>query len=227
MSHIILFDIDGTLVLTGGAGGRAMRRAFRDVFGVDDAFEGIPMPGRTDLSILGDALARAGIARANDSVTRFCERYYHHLAEALQEPHPRKTIMPGVRELLDALQEREDVFLALLTGNFVKSARLKLEYFDLWRYFPCGGFGDDAEERHGLLRAALSRAEAHGALAAASARVMVVGDTPLDVACATAAGAQAVAVATGPVDAAALRACGADVVFEDLSDTKAFLELLS
>jgi phosphoglycolate phosphatase len=227
LSHIILFDIDGTLVLTGGAGGRAMRRAFHDVFGIDNAFDGVPMPGRTDLSILGDALARAGISNEHGRLAPFCERYYRHLADALQEPHPRKLIMPGVRDLLDALQQRDDVFLALLTGNFVTSARLKLEYFDLWRYFPCGGFGDDAEERHRLLPVALSRAEAHGAPKTGSARVMVVGDTPLDVACAAAAGARAVAVATGPVDTAALRACGADVVFEDLSNTRAFLDLLS
>ena len=226
MSHIILFDIDGTLVLTGGAGGRAMRRAFHEVFQIDDAFDGIPMPGRTDLSIIRDALTRAGLANENVRIARLCERYFYHLAEALHEPHPRKLIMPGVRELLDALQRREDVFLALLTGNFARSAQLKLEYFDLWRYFRCGAFAEDAEDRNHLFPVALERAAAQGALVPAADRVIIVGDTPRDVACAAASGARAVAVATGPVDVATLRACGADAVLDDLSDTNAFLDLL-
>lgn len=227
MSYIILFDIDGTLVLTGGAGGRAMRRAFHDVFDIDATFDGIPMPGRTDLSIIRDALTRAGLANEKVRIAQLCERYFHYLPEALREPHPRKIIMPGVRELLDALQQREDVFLALLTGNFARSAQLKLEYFDLWRYFRCGAFAEDAEDRNALLPVALARAVAHGAPAPAADRIIVVGDTPLDVACAAASGARAVAVATGPADAATLQACGADVVFDNLSDTRAFLDLLA
>lgn len=226
MSHIILFDIDGTLVLTGGAGGRAMRRAFREVFQVDNAFDGIPMPGRTDLSIIRDALARAGMADENGRTSLLRDRYFCHLAKALREPHPRKMIMPGVRSLLSALQRRNEVFLALLTGNFSTSARLKLEYFDLWQYFRCGAFGEDAEDRDHLLPIALARAAAQGAPTLPADRVMVVGDTPLDVACAAASGARAVAVATGPVDAETLRRCGANVVFDDLSDTDAFLKLI-
>jgi len=226
LSHIILFDIDGTLVLTGGAGGRAMHRAFRDVFNIEDAFDGIPMPGRTDLSIIRDALKQAGLVHEDGPITRLRDRYFHHLAEALEERHPRKVIMPGVRELLDALHRRDDVFLALLTGNFARSAQLKLEYFDLWRYFRCGAFADDAEDRNQLLPIALERAAIHGAPGLSPERVIVVGDTPRDVACAAASGARAVAVATGPADVATLRACGADVVFEDLTDTDRFLALL-
>ena len=226
MSHIILFDIDGTLVLTGGAGGRAMRRAFLDEFEIDNAFDGVPMPGRTDLSILNEALTRTGLGNETGRTAHFFERYFHHLAAALHEPHPLKTTMPGVRELLDALHQRTDVFLALLTGNFARSAQLKLEYFDLWRYFRCGAFAEDSEDRNQLVPIALERAAAHGAPAPALERVLVVGDTPLDVACAAASGACAIAVATGPADAATLRECGADIVFDDLSDTNAFLRLL-
>jgi phosphoglycolate phosphatase len=226
LSHIILFDIDGTLVLTGGAGGRAMRRAFREVFDIEGGFDGIPMSGRTDLSIIRDALKQAGLVHDNGPIARLRDRYVQHLAEALQEPHPRKLIMPGVRELLDVLQRRDDVFLALLTGNFMRSAQLKLEHFDLWRYFRCGAFADDAEDRNQLLPVALERAARHGAPALPPEQVIVVGDTPLDVECAAASGARAVAVATGSADVATLRACGADVVFEDLTDTSAFLALL-
>jgi phosphoglycolate phosphatase-like HAD superfamily hydrolase len=226
LSHLILFDIDGTLVLTGGAGGRAMRRAFHDVFQVDNAFEGIPMPGRTDLSLLREALARAGLTKDGGRLDQFQASYYDHLVDALQEPHPGKVVMPGVRELLDALSRRDDVFLALLTGNFAPSARLKLQHFDLWRYFPCGAFGEDAEDRNLLVPIAVERAQRHGARVPAPDRVIVVGDTPHDVTCAVRAGARAVAVATGPADVATLRGCGAHVVFENLSDTGAFLELL-
>ena len=93
--------------------------------------------------------------------------------------------MPGVRELLDALSRRDDVYLALLTGNYEEAARLKLEYFDLWRYFSCGAFGDDAPDRNGLLPKALARVAACGGPAASARRAsVVIGDTPLDVACA-------------------------------------------
>jgi phosphoglycolate phosphatase-like HAD superfamily hydrolase len=226
LSHIILFDIDGTLVLTGGAGGRAMRRAFHDVFHVDNAFDGIPMPGRTDSSLLTEALSRAGLVYEEDRVGHFRACYFNHLADALQEPHPGKRVMPGVPLLLDALSQRDDVFLALLTGNFGPSARLKLLHFDLWRYFQCGAFGEDAEDRNLLVPIAVERARSHGAKVTDVKRVIVVGDTPLDVACAVAAGARAVAVATGPADVTTLRRSGAHEVFEDLSDTVAFLKLL-
>lgn len=226
MSYLILFDIDGTLVLTGGAGSRAMRRAFHDVFRVDNAFDRIPMPGRTDSSLLAEALARAGLAYEDGRVGRFRSCYYDHLADELREPHPGKRVMPGVRPLLDALSQRDDVFLGLLTGNFGPSARLKLQHFDLWRYFPCGAFGEDAEDRNLLVPIAVERARSHGAHVPAAERVIVVGDTPLDVACAIASGALAVGVATGPADVPTLRRSGAHEVFEDLADTEAFLRLL-
>jgi phosphoglycolate phosphatase-like HAD superfamily hydrolase len=222
-----LFDIDGTLVLTGGAGSRAMGRAFEEVYRVANAFDGVAVSGRTDHNILVEVFERAGVAPEPAPFAAFCERYYEHLALALAEPHPQKGVMPGVRALLDALAPRRDVFVGLLTGNFAPSARLKLEHFDLWQYFPWGAFGDDAADRNGLLPVAVARARANGAPAVAPDRVIVVGDTPLDVACAAASGARAVAVATGSADAATLQACGADVVFEDLSDTRAFLALLA
>jgi len=226
LSHIVLFDIDGTLVLTGGAGGRAMGRAFHDVFQIASGFDGIAMPGRTDLSIIREAFDRAGLAHGDDRFGRFCERYCQRLAEALGEPDTRTRVMPGVHELLDALQVRADVFVGLLTGNLAASARLKLEDAGLWRYFRCGAFGEDAADRNALLPLAVARARSQGAPPVPPERVIVVGDTPLDVACAAASGARSVAVATGSADPATLRASGADVVFEDLSDTAAFLTLL-
>ena len=134
--------------------------------------------------------------------------------------------MPGVRPLLDALTLRPDVYLGLLSGNYERAARLKLEYFDLWRYFRCGAFGDDAPERNGLLPQALAHIRACGGPAAAPSETVVIGDTPLDIACAAASGARSVAVATGGYDATTLRASGADIVFADLQDRDAVLAAL-
>ena len=118
------------------------------------------------------------------------------------------------------------MYLALLTGNYEAAALLKLEYFDLWRYFPCGAFGDDAPDRNGLLPKALARVTACGGPAIAPEHTVVIGDTPLDVACAAAGGARSIAVATGSHGVDALRASGADFVFEDLSDTEAVMRAL-
>src|SRR5438045_9094732 len=123
--------------------------------------------------------------------------YLAHLQGELESPNPRKTMMPGIRRLLDRLASREDTYLALLTGNYQKAARLKLEHFDLWRYFPCGAFADDAADRNSLLPKALERIRACGGPAVRPADVIVLGDTPHDVECALAAGARPVGVATG------------------------------
>jgi phosphoglycolate phosphatase len=223
---IVLFDIDGTLVLTGRAGSRAMGRAFEDLFGISRAFDGIQMAGRTDRWILEDAAVRAGIDLTGSNFRRFRQRYSERLLEALPEPGHGKGILPGVQPLLEALALRPDVFLGLLTGNSEEGARIKLEYFNLWHFFRCGAFGDDVHDRNELFSVAMSRAEACGAPRVSPQDVIVVGDTVLDVACAVAAGARSVAVATGPSDTETLRQSGADVVVEDLSDTAAFLKLL-
>jgi phosphoglycolate phosphatase-like HAD superfamily hydrolase len=132
--------------------------------------------------------------------------------------------MPGITALLDTLERRDDVFLGLLTGNFADAARIKLEHFDLWRYFRCGAYGDDAPDRNELVTVALARARECGT--DRFDRIFIVGDTPHDVACAAAGNATSIAVATGGFDVHALRAAGADVVFEDLTDAEAFLRVI-
>jgi phosphoglycolate phosphatase len=220
MPTLILFDIDGTLVLTGGAGSRAMTCAFHDVFGVEDAFRGISMPGRTDPLIVADAVARARVTATADTLQRFRDCYRECLAEEIVRPGPRKGVLPGVRALLDVLHARRDVFLALLTGNYTEAARLKLEYFDLWRYFSCGAYGEDAADRDQLVPVAAGRARACGLPAEALEPVIVIGDTPLDVRCAHSSNAFALMVATGGHSVEELKRSGADAVFEDLSDTE-------
>lgn len=200
-----------------------MTHAFRELFAVADAFRGIPMPGRTDALILSDAAAAHGIQPGSPDLARFREVYLRHLGRELEQPGSRKGVMPGVRQLLDALAGRRDVFLALLTGNYEAAARIKLEHFGLWQYFACGAFGDDAHDRNGLLPKAVERIAACGGPVIAPQETIVIGDTPLDVACAAASRAHSIAVATGSHSVDELRAAGADVVFEDLSDVAAVL----
>ena len=227
MRKLVLFDIDGTLVLTGGAGLRAMNRALEEVFGHADGLDGIAVAGRTDWAILADAARRVGRTLDGTLLTDLERRYVANLAEEMHHPgHGRKGVMPGIREILEAIDRREDVVAGLLTGNFEAGARVKLGYFDLWRYFRFGAFGGDAADRNALVPFAVERARACGLPEIGDADVLVVGDTPHDVLCAHAAGAIAVAVATGSSSVEELRAAGAEYVFEDLSDTEVLLRLL-
>lgn len=225
--YLILFDIDGTLVLTGRAGMRAMNRACQDIVRHEDPMAGVAFAGRTDWSILEDILRKHGRTMDGAILAELRDRYVRHLEEEIRLPGTGvKDVMPGVRELLDELHRREDAALALLTGNFVEGARIKLEYFDLWKYFPCGAFGGDAASRNDLVPIARARARACGLPDVEPANVLVVGDTPHDVECALVAGATPIGVATGGYSVDQLRASGATLVFEDLSDTRAFLDLL-
>jgi phosphoglycolate phosphatase-like HAD superfamily hydrolase len=235
---LLLFDIDGTLVLTGGAGIRAMNRACEELVGHGQALANIPVAGRTDRIILTDVVRQAGHTLDDGLLDRLRERYIENLRDEIERPGRTqnfeslggrgglKAIMPGIRELLDALERRDDVFLGLLTGNFEAGARIKLEHFDLWRYFRCGAFGDDSADRNDLVPVAARRARECGAPDLPAEHILVVGDTPHDIACARAAGAVPVAVATGGFTADQLRGHGADIVFEDLSRTGEFLNLL-
>jgi phosphoglycolate phosphatase len=226
-AKLILFDVDGTLVLSGGAGVRAMNRAFEALGGVGDAFAGVRMAGRTDQAIVLDVLSRLGLSLDESWHRRFRETYFACLREEIEHPAPEKRMMPGIRPLLDALVARDDVWMGLLTGNFEEGARIKLAHFDLAGYFAWGAFAEDSADRNALVPIALARAAEQGAPGFARDRVFVVGDTPLDVACARAAGVRAIAVATGPYDTGTLRASGADAVFADLSDGAAFLQAIA
>src|SRR5262245_46226186 len=158
-----------------------MARAFEELFGIANAFDGIPAAGRTDASILSDALSAHRLARHDPRVSSFRPVYLRHLSREIGEPGPRKGVMPGIRPLLDTLAAQDDVFLALLTGNFEAAAEIKLAHFDLWRYFRCGAFGDDAPERNGLLAKAITRVAECGGPVVEPRHAVIIGDTPLDV----------------------------------------------
>ncbi len=224
---LVLFDIDGTLVLTGGAGIRAMNRAGQSVLGVPRILDGVPVAGRTDWSIFRDALDRIGRDLDGELFARLREAHVANLREEiLARGDGVKAVMPGVHDLLSALGSRGDVSLGLVTGNFHEAARIKLEHFDLWRHFRCGAFGEDAVDRNDLVPFALERARGCGVPDVPYEDVLVVGDTPHDVACAAAVGAVPIAVATGTFTVDQLRQAGAPVVLSDLSDTAGFVRLM-
>jgi phosphoglycolate phosphatase len=223
MTKLILFDIDGTLVLTGGAGARSMGFAFRDVFGLELDGAAVAMAGRTDAWIVSQMARHHGIKVDDAMLARFHSAYVGHLEREIHEPGPRKGILPGVRDVLEALAPRQDVQLALLTGNFEDGARIKLQYFDLWRYFGSGAFGDSSHDRNSLLAIAMASAEGARGTRVRADEVVIVGDTPLDVGVALAGGTRSLGVATGSYDTAALEASGADAVLKDLSDVDAVL----
>jgi len=213
---ILLFDIDGTLIRTGGAGKAAMEGALRTAFGVDTIRDVVPYSGRTDRAIGLDLLTVHGLAATPENVRRLNEEYLRLLPGALRT-RPG-TVCPGVAALLPRLADRADVRLGLLTGNTRAGAREKLTHFGLWNYFPFGGFGDDHHDRDDVARAAVAEAGAHLGAAIDPADVWVIGDTPLDVRCARAVGAYAVVVATGWHPIAELHTTGADLVLEHLAD---------
>ena len=185
------------------------------------------MAGRTDWRILADIASRIGQSLDAQLLDRLRAVYIERLREEIQHSGEGvKGALPGVPALLSALAARADAVMGLLTGNFEEGARIKLEYFDLWRYFRCGAYGDDAEDRNALVPFALQRARDCTGHAFGPQDVVVIGDTPLDVECAHAGGARAVGVATGGFTVDDLRRSGADAVFSDLRDTAAVLRAL-
>lgn len=222
MKRLVLFDVDNTLLYSGGAGSLAMNRAFQEVFGIQDGFRNVEFSGRTDTAILRDALVQHGLLRSfEESLERFKEAYFQYLPRTLHEIKGR--VMPGVPELLAALEAQGHVGLGLATGNFRQGATMKLAHYGLARFFQDGGFGDDAEDRALLVEMAIQRMTGSDPLPDGNRSVFIVGDTPLDIASASANGARALAVATGRHSLQELQAAGADLLFRDLSDTEAVL----
>jgi phosphoglycolate phosphatase-like HAD superfamily hydrolase len=224
---LILFDIDGTLLLSGRAGLRAMTRAFQQTFGITDAFKDQHFGGRTDSFLVSNALRAAGLPDTPEQHERFREIYIPLLAEEIEHPGTgHKGLMPGARELLEALHDHDDVHLALLTGNYREAAQIKLQHFEIWDFFEWGAFSDDHHDRNELVPLAKSRAETYDIPPEAIERVIVIGDTPHDIECARVAGAKSIAVATGGYSVDQLKEFGADAVLRDLSDTDAVIALL-
>jgi phosphoglycolate phosphatase-like HAD superfamily hydrolase len=220
----ILFDIDGTLIDSGGAGARALNLAFEEVFSVADAFRDISMAGKTDPQIVAEGLGMHNMDRSNGSVPEFFTRYLKHLKKTIDAK--KGHVKAGIRMALDRLREQDDVVLGLLTGNIESGAMIKLGAFGLAEYFETGAYGDNDADRNRLLPIALEKLRKKRNVDMDFKDCIVIGDTPRDVECAKPYGASAIAVATGPYSYRVLSGTRADAVFHDLSDTEKFLDVL-
>lgn len=222
--RLLLFDIDGTLIHSGGAGVEALMRSFKERFGIDDDLHGIEIAGMTDSGIVVSILNKHKIPATTENVSAFLDSYVHFLS--LELPRREGKLLPGVFELLERLKTRPHVVLALLTGNVSRGARLKLEHYGVWHFFEFGAFADDHRERNELGRFARARAkEKHGREFAAS-EIDVIGDTPRDIACGKAVGARTIAVATGRWSRNELAKHRPDVLIDDLSDVQTVIDTL-
>jgi phosphoglycolate phosphatase len=197
MSWLLLFDIDGTLVSTGGAGSKAMALALEDLYGTSDGLMSLRMAGKTDPVIFREAAQDLHLPARDGDLARFRKRYLAHLAQLVGRM-PGGRVIPGVRELLGASSAMPGVYTGLLTGNWREGARLKLSAFDLWNSFAVGAFADDSEVRDELVPFARGRLEQRHGITLEPGHVVVIGDTPSDIRCARPHGAAALAVATGP-----------------------------
>ncbi|MFC1662189.1 HAD family hydrolase [Gemmatimonadota bacterium] len=217
MERLVLFDIDGTLTRGGPAKG-AFALAMEVVFGTAGPIDGHDFSGKTDPQIARELLTDTGLedSEIDQGLPMLWREYLRELGERL--PEAPMTVLPGVRGLLEDLYAREGVALGLLTGNIVEGARLKLGSVGLLDYFPIGGFGSDSEVREELTAVAMGRAAQNWGVEFPPEAVVVIGDTPRDVACGKFGGTRTVAVATGRFDADALAATDPDQVLSDLGD---------
>lgn len=213
---LVLFDIDGTLMGTGGAGTKSMNLAFEEIFSVRDAFKGISMAGKTDIQIMKEGLGKYGLNAEDGNIALFSERYISHLRRKIETP--TKHLKPGIKDSLELLNRMDGIFLGLLTGNIEAGARIKLDSFGLNVYFPFGAFGSDEEDRNKLLPVAVERFHRIHHREVDYRDCIVIGDTPRDVECAKIYGAYAIAVATGPYLYDSLVSSGADMVLKDMSE---------
>ncbi|PWU11033.1 MAG: hydrolase [Verrucomicrobia bacterium] len=222
--RLFLFDIDGTLLASGGAGKSALRESMRTQFQVEEDFAGILLAGVTDGAIARALLTKQSLPVTPENITRLLDGYIVHLREQMSL-HPG-SLCPGILELLELLHSRSDCVLGLLTGNINRGAEIKLKHYGVWHYFEFGAFGDDHHNRNELGRFAKSRArEAHG-IEFPSDLIYVIGDTPKDIDCGRAIGAHTVAIATGDYSSEELHKHKPDFLFEDLRDTKKVIRLL-
>jgi phosphoglycolate phosphatase-like HAD superfamily hydrolase len=219
--HVCLFDIDGTILLSGGAGRAAMEAALASEFGVPDSSGSVPFSGRTDRAIARDLFSLHGIEDSGQNWQRFLTAYLHHLPTCLAGYQGK--VLPGIAALLERLAARGDVAVGLLTGNVREGARLKLGHYALAHHFAFGGFGDHHLERNEVAREALAAVHGHLKGPVDLQRIWVIGDTPLDILCARSIGARAVAVATGWHSLDELAAGQPDLLLADLSDPAPFL----
>ncbi len=219
MFRLILFDIDGTLIRTGGAGVRAFRSVFEEAFGHQTGTDRIHFAGRVDTSLVREMLVNHGLEPSRENFDKFFARYAHWLRHWLNELDGH--LCPGVEPFMQHCVERSSPpVIGLLTGNVRTGARIKLEHFGIWERFAMGAFGDDHEDRNELAVIAWQRGREHLGNDLRAEEILVIGDTPRDVACARHIGAKVVGVTTGGATRDELAATKPDWLVDDLSELK-------
>ncbi|MEM1355771.1 MAG: HAD family hydrolase [Planctomycetota bacterium] len=224
---LLLFDLDGTLMDTGGAGQRAMRDVGRELFGNRLDFDAVQFGGLLDPLIYARAAAAGGLADPERYHTRFCEAYAARLPEELAKQRGRKMVLPGVNALLDALHQEYPDHLGLLTGNYTLTGPIKLRHGEIDPdRFVIQAWGDLAPTRADLVAWAMQQQTRRTGRPTVPQHVMIIGDTPRDIACARAHGCRVLAVATGRFTMDQLKSHQPDHLLEDLADLDRVLDLL-
>lgn len=221
--QVCLFDIDGTLLASGGAGKAAMDAALASEFGIQEPIDQVQMSGRTDRAIARDQFRLHQIEESAKNWQRFIDAYLGHLPQMLAQRPGR--VLPGIQALLLTLKQR-GAATGLLTGNVARGAETKLRHFGIVEHFQFGAYGDDHFSRDEVAQRAWERILAVVGDHVTAENVWVIGDTPLDVQCARAIGARAVAVATGVHTVEQLRDSQPDLLFADLSDAAPLLRMM-
>ena len=216
--RLLLFDIDGTLIDSKGAGIQSLKHVLQQQFGVVDDLRGVEVAGKTDTGIVHQILRKQNLAVTEETTAAFLELYLEFLAGEL--PQRQGRLLPGVAKLLPRLQARPQNVLALLTGNLRRGAQLKLAHYGIWDFFEFGAFADDHHDRNHLGPFAQRRALERHAIDFAAADIDVIGDTPHDIACGKAIGARTIAVTTGSFSRAELAAHQPDMILDDFSEVE-------
>jgi len=223
----LLFDLDGTLVRTGGAGIRALNRSFQKLYNLDDPTAGMTIAGNMDPNIFREIVAQKipGKTLLPEEEKLIARHYLDYLKEEIQVS-PKYSVLPGIREILERTSSTPDLYVGLGTGNLEEGAKIKLERGGLNPYFSFGGFGSDSDKRNKVLSIALERAEKKFKIKFDASQVYVIGDTPRDIEAARTIGAKVLSVATGPYTIQDLQALNPDLVLENLGIVEEFFSFV-
>jgi len=223
---LLLWDIDGTLVFMDHAGERALLIAIKELYQRDLGTKlPVDLKGRTDTSITRDLIAHLGLPGSVEEEKRLQSAYLKHMPTTM--PAGKSRVLAGIHDALEAVHQHPEIHQALLTGNLVEGAKLKLSYLGIWHYFEFGAYADDSYDRNDLGPFALARAKEKLGIEFPPERVWIIGDTPHDIACGKAIGAKTIAVATGAFTVEQLAALNPTHTFADLSDTQALLDVIA